>query len=83
MIIHHIKEENDILVLILILFIINTGHVAYVTNVKATCFFDSFLSRKSNYVVKTGVSCSLSNGYFVVVVLSASIELNQQGYNVM
>jgi hypothetical protein len=34
-------------------------------------------------VVKTGVPYSLSNGYFVVVVLSAPIEQNQQGYNVM
>ena len=46
------------------------------TTVKATCFLGSFLSRKSNYVVKT--ECLAVFRIATLLVFSVTIVQNQQ-----
>ena len=79
MIIHHIKEENDTVIPLLyftllyfnvyLILLSGTGHLAYVTTVEATYFFDLSLIRNPIMWLKQVCLAVFSNIYFVVLSL--------------
>ena len=53
------------------------------TTVRRNLLFRPFLSRKSNYVVKTGVPCSFSNSYIVLFLCNDRTKSTKLQYNAL